>query len=129
MDGPAAAAERSAAPLNPSRPPFAMSQEFSLDPRLARFPRPLRQLLEAELAVGNAITEVASCFPAPPAGAYVKLARLVSTRVRAKTAEVDFYERNSSLYSGEWTDAQRFYFVLEPPHPPPPSTHAQQMSF
>ena len=97
-----------------------MSQEFSLDPRLARFPRPLRQLLEAELAVGNAITEVASCFPAPPAGAYVKLARLVSTRVRAKTAEVDFYERNSSLYSGEWTDAQRFYFVLEPPHPPPP---------
>src|SRR5262249_33247684 len=30
------------------------------------------------------------------------------------------YDRNSSIYSGEFTDAKRFYFVLEPPDPPPP---------
>jgi hypothetical protein len=90
------------------------------DPRLAEFPAALRKLLDAELAAGNSIVEVASCHPAPPAGAYVKLAKFVSTRPRTKTAEIDFYERNSSIYSGEWTDAKRFYWIIEPPHPPPP---------
>jgi hypothetical protein len=91
-----------------------------LDPRLAEFPAPLRALLEAELAAGNEIVEVASCFPAPPAGAYAKLARSITTRPRVGTPELSFYDRNSSIYSGEWTDAKRFYFVIEPPRPPEP---------
>lgn len=86
---------------------------------LAKFPSGLRSLLEAELAAGNSIVEVGHSFPAPPAGAYFKLANKVSTRPRASDAGIDFYERNSSIYSGEFTDAKRFYFILEPPNPPP----------
>jgi hypothetical protein len=92
----------------------------TLAAQLAKFPAVLRELIEAELAAGNEIVEIASCFPAPPVGAYVKFARPISTRPRAKSAALDFYDRNSSSYSGEWTDAKRFFFVLEPPHPPPP---------
>jgi hypothetical protein len=88
--------------------------------RMAGFPPALRALLDAELAAGNAIAEVGASFPAPPAGAYVKLTRPITTRPRVKTAEIDFYDRNSSIYSGEWTDAKRFFFILEPPHPPEP---------
>src|SRR5580765_5672103 len=88
--------------------------------RVAEFPPVLRRLLEAELAGGNEIAEIASCFPAPPAGAYVKLARPITTRPRTKGEGLDFYDRNSSIYSGEWTDANRFFFVLEPPNPPEP---------
>jgi hypothetical protein len=97
-----------------------MSTPPATDPRLAAFPAALRELLDAELAAGNTIVEVASCFPAPPAGAYVKLARAVSTRPRESTPELHYYDRNTSIYSGEWSDAKRFYFVIEPPHPPPP---------
>ena len=97
---------------------------MSIPPELRRdldaFPPPLRALLEAELAAGNTIVEVGHSFPAPPAGAYVKLASPVSTRPRRSGDDLDFYDRDSSLYSGEFTDAQRFFFVLEPPHPPPP---------
>jgi hypothetical protein len=50
----------------------------------------------------------------------VKLAKPITTRSRAKTTALDFIDRNSSVYSGEWTDAKRLYFVLEPPRPPPP---------
>jgi len=87
---------------------------------LAQFPAPLRALVEAELAAGNAVLEVGHSFPAPPVGAYCKLANKVSTRPRGSGAGLDFYERNSSLYSGEFTDAKRFYFVIEAPDPPPP---------
>lgn len=87
---------------------------------LVRFPLALRLLVGQELAAGNSIIEVGHCFPAPPAGAYIKLANKVSTRARATGDLLSFYERNSSSYSGEFTDAQRFYFVLEPPNPPPP---------
>src|SRR5688572_1165832 len=86
---------------------------------LARFPPVLRALIEAELAVGNSIEEIGHSFPAPPAGAYFKLANKVSTRLRASGDGLNFYERNSSIHSGEFTDATRFYFVLEPPNPPP----------
>jgi hypothetical protein len=86
---------------------------------LAKFPEMLRFLVETELASGNAIVEVGHSFPAPPAGAYIKLANKVSTRARADGDGLSFYERNSSSYSGEFTDAQRFYFVIEPPNPPP----------
>jgi hypothetical protein len=97
-----------------------MSFSPELSQRLAEFPTVLRRLVEAELAAGNEIAEIASSFPAPPAGAYVKLKRPITTRKREKADGLDYYNRNSSLYSGEWTDAKRFFFVLEPAEPPPP---------
>ena len=83
-------------------------------------PEALRRLLDAELTAGNEILEVFHCFPAPPAGACFRMARPITTRPRASGAGIDFYDRNSSLYSGEFTDAKRFYFLIEPPNPPPP---------
>src|SRR5262249_55727907 len=87
---------------------------------LEAFPQVLRTLLAAELAAGNQIVEIGHGFPAPPAGAYVKLARPLSTRPRVSGEGIDFYDRNGSLYSGEFPDAKRFYFLLKPPHPPEP---------
>lgn len=87
---------------------------------IAAFPAPLRKLIEAELSCGNSIITLSSIFPAPPNGAYVKLENPVSTRPRQIADGVKFYERNSSSYSGEFTDADRDYFVLEPPRLPPP---------
>ena len=88
--------------------------------QIAAFPAALRELIESELKAGNKIVELSSTHPAPPIGAYVKLENPVSTRPRESSPGVDFYERRSPIYSGEFTDAQRFYFVLEPPHPPEP---------
>ncbi len=90
------------------------------DGELAKFPTELRRLIEAELAAGNAIVELGHSHPAPPAGAYVRLTRKVTTRARASGGGLHFSERNSSIYSGEFTDSDRFYFVIEPPNPPPP---------
>ncbi len=87
---------------------------------LAEFPQALQDLIKAELLAGNSIVEVCGGFPAPPVGACVKLARCVTTRARESDPCIDFYERNNSDYSGEFTDAKRFYFVLEPPRPPDP---------
>lgn len=84
---------------------------------LASFPRALRGLIAAELAAGNAITELGHGLPAPPVGAFCRLARRVGTCPRASSEELDFFERNSLGYSGEFTDARRFFFVLEPPNP------------
>lgn len=101
----------------------------TLDDNLAefqQFPEPLRMLVEAELRAGNEIIDFGHGFPAAPCGAYIKLARPVRTRERIATVELDFYDRNSSNYSGEFTDANRHFFVLEPPHPPeqPPDMQA-----
>ncbi len=85
---------------------------------VAAFPRVLQDLIKAELAAGNRIVELGSGFPAPPVGACVKLANRVSTRPRASSGELQFFERNRSDYSGEFTDAKRYFFVLEPPLPP-----------
>ena len=74
---------------------------------LARFPVVLRALIEAELAAGNAVVEIGHSHPAPPAGASVTLARKVTTRVRAPGDGLDFYERQSSQHSGEFTDDRR----------------------
>ena len=95
-----------------------MPSEFSV--LFAALPTELSNLVQAELAAGNSIIEIGHSHPAPPVGAYVKLAKKISTRPRASGGGLSFYERNSSLYSGEFTDAKRFYFVLEPPLPPPP---------
>ncbi|MBR0681608.1 hypothetical protein GXW74_14015 [Roseomonas eburnea] len=104
------------------------------------FPPTLRALLEAELAAGNTVLEVGFGSPAPPVGAFARLARPVATRPRAPTAEIGFHDRQSPLWSGEWTDARRHFFVLEPPslpstmpdmdairraaNPPPPAPRA-----
>ena len=45
-------------------------------------PPALREMLKAELAVGNSIVEVGHGFPATPVGAYFLLETLVTTRVR-----------------------------------------------
>jgi hypothetical protein len=89
---------------------------------LAAFPLALRELVRAEVAAGNCILEISGGFPAPPAGASVKLARKVGTRPRASGDGLVFHERRSSLSSGDFTDAKRFFFVLEPPDPPPPES-------
>lgn len=85
------------------------------------FPPALRALLEAELAAGNTILELGHGSPAPPVGAWARLAQPVTTRPRAASPGIGFHDRRSSLWSGEWTDARRFFFVLEPPGPPPPT--------
>ena len=81
----------------------------------ARFPEVLHQLVVAELAAGNEVAECGHGFPAAPCGAYIRLARPVTTCPREKTPKLDFYDRNGSSHSGEFTDAQRHFFVLEPP--------------
>ena len=83
-------------------------------------PATLRALLKAELAAGNTVTEVGHTFPAPPAGAYFKLAQPLLTRAPQSADGLDYYDRNGSGYAGEITDAKRFYFLLEPPHRPAP---------
>lgn len=82
---------------------------------VAAMPAALRLLLGAELDAGNSIVEVGHSFPAPPAGAYFKLAQRVSTRPRASGDGLTFYERNTLQYLGEFTDDQRFFWILEPP--------------
>lgn len=94
---------------------------------MAAIPPGLRALLEAELVAGNSIEEVGHSFPAPPVGAYFKLARPLLTRPRASGDGIDYYLRNSSLYSGEITDAKRFFFLLEPPAPPPPEPNMAEI--
>jgi hypothetical protein len=84
------------------------------------FPPVLRALLDAELAAGNSVAEFGHGFPAPPAGAYIKLTKHLCSRARQSADGIDFYDRNGSSYSGEITDHKRFFFLLEPPHPPEP---------
>jgi hypothetical protein len=85
------------------------------------FPAVLRALLDAELAAGNRIAEIGHGFPAPPVGAWIKLAKPLASRPRVSGDGIDFYDRNMPSYSGEITDAKRFFFLLEPPHPPEPA--------
>lgn len=87
---------------------------------LEAFPPDLRQMVEAELAAGNQVVALHSCWPAPPAGCCVMLANPVSTRPRAGFGAVKFFERNISSHSGEFYDRERMFFVVEPPKPPPP---------
>lgn len=87
---------------------------------IAEFPPALQDLIKAELEAGNEIIECCHGFPAPPVGRCVKLAKKVSTRPAASDQRVQFFQRNSSSYSGEFTDSRRFFFVLEPLLPPEP---------
>jgi hypothetical protein len=88
--------------------------------QVAAFPAPLRELIAAELAAGNSIVAVEHGFPAAPCGASIKLAQAVSEVRRKSVDEVKFYARNNSSYAGEFTTAERHFFVLEPPLPPEP---------
>ncbi len=58
--------------------------------------------MTAELYAGNSILEVGHNFPAPPAGAFSKLANEIRTRARTSGDGLGFYERNRSLDSGEF---------------------------
>jgi hypothetical protein len=89
----------------------------ALEKELDRLPRPLRALLDEEIASGNEIVEIGHSFPAPPVGLFVKLARPVTTRPHGSGEGIEYYERDSPDYSGEFNDPKRFFFILEPPHP------------
>jgi len=88
---------------------------------LRAFPAELRELVEAECAAGNQILDLHSCWPAPPAGYCIMLANAVSTRPRSGSQTVMFFERSGSSHSGEFSDPERMYFVVEAPKPPPPA--------
>lgn len=97
-----------------SRIPQEHEKEF------AEFPTVLQDLVRAELAAGNEIAEFSHGFPAAPCGACILLSKPVTTRPHEATKELDYYDRQGSSYSGEFTDTTRHFFVLEPPHPPEP---------
>jgi len=82
-------------------------------------PTLLRELLDAELAAGNEIAEVQHGYPAAPIGASFLLSGPVRSRPRQENGDLIFRERNSSLHSGEFTVAPRYFFILEPPLPEP----------
>ena len=88
--------------------------------QFAAFPECLRKLVEAELADGNSIVEIFGGFPAAPCGDCLKLAKPIAACRRESRDGVDFYERNSSDYFGEFTHDKRHFFVLEPPVPAEP---------
>lgn len=108
---------------------MSLTDEYARE--LAAFPPGLRALVEAELAAGNAIADIGHHFPAAPCGAFILLARPVGTRLRASDDDLSFYERRGSAYSGEFTDRQRHFFVLEPPRteePPAPTRRSKPES-
>lgn len=92
-----------------------MDNKKELQRIINELPKALKSLLEAELAAGNEIAEVGHSYPAPPIGAYIKLAKPVSTRSDDAKGELTFRERDSSLYSGEYTDSSRRFFIVTPP--------------
>lgn len=96
------------------------------DREIEEFPPALRALIAAEAAAGNAVVEIGHGFPAAPIAAFARLERRVSTRARESGGGLKFRERNSSLWSGEWTDAKGYHFVLEPPAEPPPPAPARE---
>lgn len=89
-------------------------------PELADLPPALRALLAAELAAGNRIAEIDRGFPAPPVGLCVILAKPVGTRPNDADDGLRYREwPNWKGYNG-YADPRGFFFVLNPPHAPPP---------
>lgn len=91
----------------------------SLQQTLASMPAALRRLLDAEIAAGNRVVAVGHSHPAPPIGAWLQLARALSTRPPQAADGLVHRVRNNSMYAGDITDAGACYFLLEPPLPPP----------
>lgn len=90
-----------------------------LEKEFATFPAALRKLVLAEIKAGNRVTGIEHGFPAAPCGASVRLARAARDSRRKSSGDVQFFARNTSSYAGEFTTAERHFFVLEPPAPPP----------
>lgn len=89
-------------------------------PELTALPAALRSLLEAELAAGNRIAAIEHGFPAPPVGLVVIMENAVSTRAEHADDGLHYREwPNWRGYNG-YADAREFFFVLNPPHAPPP---------
>jgi hypothetical protein len=84
-------------------------------PDVNALPPRLRSLLDAELAAGIEIVEVGHDFPAPPRGAWLRLARRVTTVPREPTSTLMFWENDQPSYSGQFTDAAGLFQILEPP--------------
>lgn len=105
--------------MSVSTPDFSALVTNDERKELDRFPIALRELLFAELSAGNTMLEIGHSYPAAPAGAYVLLAKDVSTRERASSEGISFYERNTSQFFGEYADDKRHFLVLEPPRPAP----------
>jgi hypothetical protein len=84
---------------------------------LASFPQALRDLVHAELAAGNSVVSIGPGHPAPWTGALLRLAKSVTTRPRQSDAVLTFYPRESADRSGEFTDRDKTFWVLEPPVP------------
>lgn len=97
-----------------------MMDKRTLEEQIAAFPVPMRTLIEAERRAGNQVVEMSGTHPAPPAGLCARLAKHVTTRTRESFEGVRFFERNSPSYSGEFADAERMYFIVEPPREPEP---------
>jgi hypothetical protein len=86
---------------------------------LAAFPAVLRHLLAAERAAGNAVTDIGCGFPAPPCGAWARLAKPVTTRPRASDDGLCFRPRHWPGHAFEWSDGEGCFFFLEPSLPAP----------
>ena len=83
-----------------------------------KFPIHLQELIQAELEAGNSIVEIRSGSPAPLDGFCLKLAKPLLTRPRLSDSKIRYYLRNNRSCSGEITDRQRIFFILEPPLAP-----------
>jgi hypothetical protein len=88
--------------------------------KIAQFPAVLQKLISDELEAGNRIIEIGCGHPAPDDGACLKLANMISTRSRCSDDQLRFVFRDhSGTHSSEISDAQRVFFVFEPPLPNP----------
>ncbi len=84
--------------------------------QLADLSPALRAALDAEVAAGNEIADITNGFPAPPIGFCIVLRDAFRAPDESR-AGLDWRRRQSSLYSGELTDADRRIFLLTPPNP------------
>lgn len=85
---------------------------------VAQFPAVFQKLILDELQAGNRITKIGSGHPAPPIGACLRLAKMITTRPRGSDDQLRFVFRDhSGTHSSEISDAQKVFFVLEPPLP------------
>jgi len=97
-----------------------MNIPADMESRFAEFPPELRELVIFEMQAGNAIVAIANGDPAAPCGAHIQLQQAVKPERRRSTNGVVFFERHCAKYFGEFTTAERYFFVIEPPRPSEP---------
>lgn len=95
-------------------PPLTPEQARELD----RFPAPLRQLIDSELAAGNGIAHLGGGFPAPPAGAMLMLTHPLRSGAELLRG-LAVRARDSTVNHLEIGDAEGCFWILTPPLPPP----------